>query len=463
MARSSARAFCGRTVSALGLLVAAAVPAMAAGPDITHQEIQDVSNYGQVGGIYGYAWGSYTCNLGDTSLSWINAGTPALGMNAYRLADGRLVQIGLGFAKHACCVGNGTGCGTCIATGGAGLRPGCRDIYSSGFNGGQTRLGPRSGIDPYQGTFTAIPTFSGTAISRRVQVNTGDMSAATYPNAIYFAEGVYVCAEEEPAQQLNNATYRRMSVANTGAAPTYNWAVAAGGATVSGQPAIYGWREHGNGANAPDTSVVIVTADVPAEGRFFVAGKVKDLSGAGTGPWQYEYAVYNLNSHRSGGSFVVPIPSSASVTNVGFSSPDYHSGEIYDNTDWTGGKSSGAVRWNSPATFDVNPNTNALRWGTMYNFWFTADVAPAATLGSVTLGLFRPGTPMEISVSGLPVPPAPPPCAADFNANGSVTVQDVYDFLGAYFSGNASADINHVGGLSVQDIFDFLSGYFAGC
>jgi hypothetical protein len=56
-----------------------------------------------------------------------------------------------------------------------------------------------------------------------------------------------------------------------------------------------------------------------------------------------------------------------------------------------------------------------------------------------------------------------PCCKADFNQNGSVTVQDIFDFLAAYFSANTLADINGVGGVTVQDIFDYLAAYFGGC
>ncbi len=55
-----------------------------------------------------------------------------------------------------------------------------------------------------------------------------------------------------------------------------------------------------------------------------------------------------------------------------------------------------------------------------------------------------------------------PCCKADFNQSGSVSVQDIFDYLAAWFAGNAQADING-GGLGVQDIFDFLSAWFAGC
>ncbi len=56
-----------------------------------------------------------------------------------------------------------------------------------------------------------------------------------------------------------------------------------------------------------------------------------------------------------------------------------------------------------------------------------------------------------------------PCCKADYNHSGSVTVQDIFDFLGGYFTANPAADINASGGVTVQDIFDFLGGYFTGC
>ncbi len=54
-------------------------------------------------------------------------------------------------------------------------------------------------------------------------------------------------------------------------------------------------------------------------------------------------------------------------------------------------------------------------------------------------------------------------CPADFNNSGTVTVQDIFDFLAAWFAGNPSANFNGIGAINVQDIFDFLSAWFAGC
>jgi hypothetical protein len=57
----------------------------------------------------------------------------------------------------------------------------------------------------------------------------------------------------------------------------------------------------------------------------------------------------------------------------------------------------------------------------------------------------------------------PSACIADFNNSGTATVQDIFDFLAAYFSNSPSADVNNSGAVTVQDIFDFLAAYFIGC
>lgn len=54
-------------------------------------------------------------------------------------------------------------------------------------------------------------------------------------------------------------------------------------------------------------------------------------------------------------------------------------------------------------------------------------------------------------------------CNADFNCEGSVSVQDIFDFLAAWFSGADNADFNLSGEITVQDIFDFLAAWFVGC
>jgi hypothetical protein len=53
-------------------------------------------------------------------------------------------------------------------------------------------------------------------------------------------------------------------------------------------------------------------------------------------------------------------------------------------------------------------------------------------------------------------------CPANFNRVNGLEVQDIFDFLNAWFAGDPSADIDG-GGLAVSDIFTFITLWFSGC
>lgn len=437
---------------AAGIATAVAQAQLSAGPDVTLRDPYEVFYFGTLNNVRAYAIGSHTCNIGNQNLIWTNGGTPALAMNAFRLHDGRLVQIGMSWVKHACCAGAANACGLgCNGVAGTRLGPGCRDSYSATYNGGQLSLGPRSGINAWTGQLSALPGGTGNVILRRLQIAAADLDPASFPEAQYFVDGVYVSTDDAAAGNSdNNATYRRVTLSGT--------AMSVQGQASEGKPAIHAWREHGGGANIEDTSVTVQNIDVPGEGRFIVAHRAVDK---GNGRWQYEYAVYNLNSDRSGGSFAVPLNPRVNITpaSVGFHDVNYHSGEPYDNTDWSITVSETEVRWSSPQTFAQNPNSNALRWGTMYNFWFEADTGPE--LAEVSLGLFKPYTPTAVSFTAV-TPQAG--CAADFDDNGVHEVPDIFAFLAAWFSQDPRADWDGSGGPPVvPDIFAFLAAWFAGC
>ncbi|HYE02077.1 MAG TPA: hypothetical protein VD963_02460, partial [Phycisphaerales bacterium] len=135
--------------------------------------------------------------------------------------------------------------------------------------------------------------------------------------------------------------------------------------------------------------------------------------------------------------------------------------EPYANTDWTVSTSGGAVTWSSPQTFAQNPNSNALRWGTMYNFWFVADAGPGTA--QATLGLFKPHTPSSVAFDVSA--PVIPECPADFNQDGLVSTSDISSFLSVWFAdvanGTTDADFDGSGATSTADISAFLSAWFA--
>lgn len=53
-------------------------------------------------------------------------------------------------------------------------------------------------------------------------------------------------------------------------------------------------------------------------------------------------------------------------------------------------------------------------------------------------------------------------CRADFDCSATLSVQDIFGYLNAWFAGELRADWNG-DGLSVQDLFLFLNDWFAGC
>jgi hypothetical protein len=362
------------------------------GPDIVTYDVYEPLFYGTSGTQAAYAVGTESCNRGDEPAAWYASTNqhPVIAQNLYRLKNGRLEQIGMSWLKHGFLSLNENECDTCQypPDGGFQLGVGCSDPYWANLNGSQDRLGPRHEVNPYSGEFV-YPHSSPTGddlLKGRLIVQVADVDPGFNPDARYFAEGQYVAPDEAAAgNSENSASYREQEI--TGGLNLVDV-----GDTFEGIPAIYAWQ-------AADPTVSTSQVRVPDEGLFIVAAKAADN---GDGTWRYEYAVYNLNSHRSARAFTVPVKPGSTVTNTGFHDVDYHSGEPYDGTDWavTVDLGLGTVRWFTDA-FAVDENANALRWGTMYNFWFDANVEPATA--SASIALFRPGSPESVLVD-VPAP-----------------------------------------------------------
>lgn len=407
---------------------------LSSGADIRYTSIYQSTDYSPVGNTYAYALGSRTCNLGDAPLLWQNNGTPGFASNAYRLHDGRLMQIGTSWVKHACCVANVNSpsiCGVgCSQTGGGGtLNAGCLDTYSAGWNGLQGRLGPRVNINPYTGEFAPLQSGDTSSIGKRLQIDRDEMDLSNYPDALYFVEGVYVCTSTSQAGNMNNnATYRRVTFNQS----TFSMSLASEQHPTV--PAIFAWEMHGLGVNTPDPNVKISTLDLPNEGRFFAGAKVSDN---GDGTWRYEYAVYNLNSHQAAGEFSVEVGNGVTISNVGFHSPPYHSGENQDTTPWEHEITADSITWSTTETHAENPNANAIRWGSMHNFWFDAD-GPPVTQGA-EIGVFIPGEDDGIAFSAASPGDVSTPCPADLTGDDEVGTEDLFVLLGDW-TGEATCD-----------------------
>ena len=363
-------------------------------PDVIVGELVGTSRYGNIGGVTAYSVGTTSCNLGSCWLNWFNQGTspehPVIGQNMFRLKDGRFEQIGQAWLKHGYTALQQSTCASCTAApNGTHLGVNCSDPYDSGLNGTQSRLGPKEDVNPNTGIFPfpdARIGLTGDVIYKRLQVHDTDLNPTLNAGAVYFVEGQYVTRDDAASKnQSNNASYRSVTV---GAAP--NFSLTLTGTTQRQKAGIEAWK-------ATDATVT-QTSIKGSDGTFLLAAKVTSLGG---GLYHYEYAVQNLNNHRAGQSFTVPIQPGTTVTNVGFHDVDYHSGEPFSGTDWTPTVTATSVRWET-TPYATNVNANALRWGTLYNFRFDANVAPGTS--AISIDLFKPGASPSPLTANVPVP-----------------------------------------------------------
>lgn len=437
---------------------------LSAGPDVIVGAIPDVARYtpSTWNGVQyaSYAIGSTSCNIGTAQLLWIpnpDNRHPVIPQNMYRVKGGAIEQIGMSWVKHGFCALQQTLCGSCQPAGGGCptvLGIGCSDPYTAGLNGAQDDLKSRGPINPTTGFFQgdyadpAPPSGLPSSLRERIMVARNDLDPSLNSGAAYFAEAQYIHPQDAASgNAANNASYRRFTVGSTWSS-TQGYPITYSAPTVQLQPAIYGWA-------AIHNDVGIRDYDVTGDGRFTLAFRTWQN---GDGTWHYEYAVFNLNSDRAGGSFSVPIPAGVTVTNIGFKSPAYHNGEPFSNAPWTATLENGTLTW--ACAPNTQASANALRWSTMYNFRFDANVAPAAITGQVALGLWKAptaGSPATSVAMQAAVPSTPPSSSGDLNNDGQVNGQDLAALLACW--GAPCADINGDGTTTGVDLAALLAAW----
>ena len=393
------------------------------GPDVVVGDLSGLAQFGSASGTQvGLAVGTDSCNYGTVNLNWFaNPANdhPVIPQNLYRMSggatnDAKFEQIGQSSVKHAFTALTLNLCGLgCNGTGGSQLGSGCSDPYGASLNAGPN-LGSRAWINPFTGAYprndsATTPNNSHTGHTHlgpthRILTEIADLANTQNPGATYYAEGQYITPHEyvhcqnNPGQcnQYNNVSYRRYIVNGNG--PTFSFSAAA--TTQREKAAIQAWT---------GATIVEFRPAPGADGIGFVGYKVTNPS---PGVYHYEYAVYNQNLDRGVQSFSIPLGNGITLTNVGFHAPPQHPGSALDgtvgsagfsSTPWATDQSASAITWASE-TLAQNPNANAIRWGTMYNFRFDSNRPPQAV--NATLGFFKSGGPMNVQVQG------PSPAAA---------------------------------------------------
>ena len=393
-----------------------------AGPDIAVSGVgnNDFINYGTSGGIRAYSFATTSCNVGDEVVNWfqgIGNDHPLIGQNLYRIDNGRIEQLGYSFLKHGFCAVNENSCGTCQSTSCDTLGVGCADTYSANLNDGDDGASKDS-VNPTLGTYSGNPGPVGDppTINGRLQVVDSELTGTL------IAESQYVSEHDHGAGLArNNASWRQVSAATNGN-------LSGAGPVNMSDPGIFAW-EALSGATINEV-VNVDEGGTDVHGYFFVGYQVTDLGG---GLWRYEYAAMNFNSDRSGRTFEVPVPDGVNLTSLFFRDVNHHSGDPYSNTPWSFTHGGDVARWETE-TFAQNSDANALRWGTLYNFGFTADGAPQAV--DAVIGLFKPGTPSSLSA---PVQ-GPSSGFVDCNGNGVDDADDIANGTSEDCDGNGVPD-----------------------
>lgn len=384
------------------------------GPDVIVGDLSGLQQFGSSGTQVGLAVGTDSCNAGRQPLHWFqlpNNDHPVIPQNLYRMSGGpnnndRFEQIGQSWLKHAFTALQQDLCNFGCQSSGTGtlLGVGCSDPYSASLNGGQSGLGSRAWVNPFTGNYPgSSPSpanhagHSHNGTSHRILVEMNDLNTTLNPGATYYAEAQYVTPHEytvcqaDPAQcnMYNNASYRQFSVSGT-----TSFTFTAVGSTIREKAAISAWV---------GATIIKIEPDPGNDGIGYIACKVSNPS---PGVWHYEYAVYNQNLDRGIRSLTVPVGSGSAVSNIGFHAPPQPPAFANDGTAGDAGFSSApwdfmllsdSLTWITEK-FDSNPNANAVRWGTLYNFRFDSDHPPE--MGTATIEFFKTGGTISIQIQG---------------------------------------------------------------
>lgn len=414
----------------------------------------DMEYYGQASGVLGYAMASTAGNTGNMVSQWTGNGgqySPVIAQNCYRIKDGRFEQIGLSWLKHSFCAVSEAMC-SCQSTSCSSLGIGCADTYWAGLNADADA--PRSEINATTGVYT-YPFMQSpcgqSSIRGKLQINPDDVPQS---GADYYIEVQYVQPDSDPDypdeydydNQYNNVSWRQINFNSaTSTSPVTN--------TTVMESAIEAWGNYG--------AVVRDVWTPEADGNIGLMHLGYNIIDNGNGTWTYVYAVHNQNSHNSCGSFSAPVSDCVEISDVQFHDVDYHSCEMVDGTDWSYEIADGYITW-STESYDQNEWANAIRWGTVYTFSFTADYP--ANVSEAMIGMWRDaGIGVEVGVRGPVTDCGDPDCPGDADGDGDSDVDDVLNVIGNFGSdGSNGGDVNNDGTVDVNDVLQVL-GSFGDC
>lgn len=443
-------------------------PVVGEGADITISSMSNIRQMGRLSDVVSISMQSTICNMGSESVDWYGNPDPRhpfLVFNLYRMQAGRLEQIGQSWVKHGFAASQTTGvCGlTCRRDPDGNLGSGCADIYGVTTNASQRTFGPRHEINPWTGEFTYAGSHIDTTssnhdpVQHRLTAKDADLDPAANPDARYFVE-LFTLSHDD-SEHTNSLGWQEIDISGS---PGDEWDFDFRQVIGNPGPAIDAW-EGGSRTVIPEGKLV-------DDGRCYLDVHVSENT---DGTYHYEYALYNLDMHRSVSSLSIPVGEDVGISGIGFRAVE-SSEDGFNNEPWSGVRDNSGVTW-STSSFAEHPESNPLGWGSLYNFWFDANVAPGD--GGVTLGVYRTDIEGPVSFTGTSRVPGegalPPPEGdlfrrGDTDANGSVELTDAILVLDYLFQGSGApgcietADIDDNGKVDISDAIRLLGWLFLG-
>lgn len=349
--------------------------------------LNGITDQGHVGtfpnGRVGLSMATTSCNVGDVNVTWLaamNEDHPGIAMQMYREMGDRFEQVAVSWIKHGFFALSNSQCTQCQnPSPGTFLGVGCSDTYGASNNGDRFWLGPRDEWDAFNNTWTCLGSyFDGSPVDcERDETGSGNgpvdhrLEGFDYdfdlPGATYYYEAMYLVAGDQ--DKKNNIGSRKATMSWNGF--SWNTGTASGDNPLTEGPTIWRWEA------ADDSRTVGLGAD---DGEVILSVNTVDL---GNGLWRYEYALFNWTLDRKVRSFSVPSGGLVS---------DFYFHDIDDQlaNDWvvtTDGKN---VTWTFPDVFlPGHKVAGPLEFGTLYNFGFTSNKAPAKRIAE--LGIHEPG------------------------------------------------------------------------
>ncbi len=370
-----------------GLLALSQLGAREPGGRVAMAPAADLTNVG-IGSV---AWGQAILPdsaepLGDPALIGEH---PYLSLHFFRLADGRMRQIGQSDIKHAFYAVN-SGC-TC--PGGQVLYPACSDRYGAGNNSDRLHFAPRSEVTVSTGQWTRVGSHFDNfgaplneqnddfrshqradhdAFEHLLVVQEPDLQT---PGAQYFIESWYVVRND--VDIMNSMGNRRVAPVLTNETWGFTFETELRQGSILDQFVDPNFPPNGAASTLVES----------AEGSFQLAVKTTTEGES----FHYEFALMNFDFDRQLSSFSLPLAANVVVSNAEFNDIDTNAGN-----DWTVTITPGvSITWTAPVG-------NSLDWGTLFNFAFDANAPPVAT--SATLTALEAGSPLAVVASLAPDP-----------------------------------------------------------